>query len=135
MTPQSSTIFCGVPSVFMILAIKALVALYGVSSHFIWPFEEWLVLNFLQDLVYQLSKHRVNHLSNGKPRMPSKVSSGPVTIVFVQPEIHPLLKDNLSIPFPLLLIDPLILINSVHELTYIVYGFPSQRFPQAMLGR
>ena len=40
MTPQSSTVFHGVPSVLMVLAMKALVVLHGVFSHFIWPFEE-----------------------------------------------------------------------------------------------
>ena len=137
MTPQSSIVFCGVPSVLVVLVMKALVARHGVSSHFIWSFEEWLILDFLQDLVYWLSEHRVNHLSSGKPRMPSKVSSGPVTVVSVRPEIPPLLRDNLSLRFPLLLVllKPLILINLVHELTYTVSGFPGQRFPLAMLGR
>ena len=119
----------------MILAMKVLVALYGISSHFIWQFEKWLILNFLQDLVYWLLEHRVNHLSSGRPRMLNKVSSRPVIIVYVRLKIPHLLRDNLSLPFPLLLIflDPLILINSVHELMYTVSKFPGQRFPQAML--
>jgi len=87
--------------------------------------------------MYWFLEHRVNHLSSGRPRLPSKVSPGPVIAVSVQPEIPHLLRDNLSLPFPLLLVflDPLILINSVHELTYIVSRFLNQRFPQTMLGR
>ena len=83
------------------------------------------------------SQNTVNHLSSGRPRMPRKISSGPVIVVFVQPEIPPILKDNLSFSFPLLLVllDSLILFNSVHELTYTVNKFPDQRFPQTMLSR
>ena len=125
------------PSVLVVLAIKTLIALQGVTSHLIWPFKKWLVFYFLQDLVFWFSEHRVNHLSSGRPRFPSKVSLRPVIIVSVRPEIPSLLRDNLSLPLPLLLvfIDPLILINSVHELTYIVSWFPNQRLPQTMLDR
>ena len=40
MIPQSSTILCGVSLVLVVLAIKALIASHGVSSHLIWPFKE-----------------------------------------------------------------------------------------------
>ena len=121
----------------MVLAMKALIALHGANSHLIWSFKEWLVLDFLQELVYWLLEHSVNHLSSSKPRLPSKVSLRPVIVVSTRAEIPHLLKDNLILPFPLLLIllDPLILINSVHELMYAVSRFPNQRLPQTMLGR
>ena len=46
MTPQSPTILCGVSSLLVVLAMDALVALRRVSSHLIWPFKIWLILNF-----------------------------------------------------------------------------------------
>ena len=127
MTPQSSTIFCGVPLVLVVLAMKALVVLHRISSHLIWPFKEWFVLDFFQDLVYWFSEHRVNHLSSGRSQLPSKISLGLVIIVSVRLEIPHLLRDNLSLPLPLLLVflDLFILINSVHELTYTISRFPN----------
>ena len=115
------------PSVLVVLAMKALIALHGITFHLIWSFKEWLVLDFLQDLVYWFSEHLVNNLSNGRPRLLSKISLGPLIIVSVRLEIPPLLRNNLSLPFPLLLVflNLLTLINSVHELTYTVSRFPS----------
>ena len=52
MIPHISIIFCGVSLVLVLLAIKALIAPQGVSYHFIWPFEERLILNLLQNLVH-----------------------------------------------------------------------------------
>ena len=46
MTPQSPAILNNVPSFLVVLAIKTLVALRGVSSHLSWPLKIWLVLNF-----------------------------------------------------------------------------------------
>ena len=59
-----------------------------------------------------------------------------VIIVSVQPEILPLLKDNLSLSFPLLLVflNPIVLINLVHELAHTSNKFASQRFPYIVLG-
>ena len=87
--------------------------------------------------MYWLSEYRANHLSSGRPRLPNKVSSGLVIFVSVRPKIPHILRDNLSLPFPLLLVllDPLILVNSIHELTYTVNRFLDQKYPQTMLGR
>ena len=51
----------------------------------------------------------------------NKVSSGLIIVVFIQPEIPHILKDNLSLSFSLLLVflDSLIFINTVHELTFL----------------
>ena len=102
----------------MVMAVEVLVALCTVSSHFVWPFEERFVLNLLQNLPDRLSKHCTNHLDIGRPRLSCMISSRPVIIVSVRPEIPHFLKDNLSLPFSLLLVifDSLVLINSVHEL-------------------
>ena len=106
--------------VLVVLVIKTLIVPQGVSCHLVWSFEEWLILNLLKDLMHRFSKHRINHLGTSRPRLPSKVPSRLVVIVLVQPEIHSLLRDNLSLTFPLLLVflNPLILINPVHELAH-----------------
>ena len=54
-----------------------------------------------------------------------------VVAVSIRHEIPPLLRNNLSLSFPLLLVflNPLILINSVHELVHTSAEFASQRFP------
>ena len=56
MIPQSSTVFGVMSSFLVVLAMKTLVALYEVSSHFFWPFKVWLILDLLQYLIYWLSE-------------------------------------------------------------------------------
>ena len=81
--------------------------------------------------MHRFSEHRINHLGTGKPRLPSKVPSSSVVIVLVQLEILPLLRDNLSPTFPLLLVflNPLILVNLVHELAHTSDRLSHQRLP------
>ena len=81
MTLQRLAIFSGVPSLLVVLAMKTLVALRGVSSHLVQPLKVWLALNFLQDLVYWLSEHSTNYLSSSRPRITRKVSLRSVVIV------------------------------------------------------
>ena len=50
--PKVPTIFCTMSMILVVLTIQALIALHGVSSHLIWPLEEWLILDFLQNLMY-----------------------------------------------------------------------------------
>ena len=115
--------------------MKALVMLHRVSSHLIWPFKVRLILNPFQDLMHWFPKYRANHLSCSRPRLPSKVSSGPIIVISVRPEIPLMLKDNLSLPFPLLLVflDLLILINTVHESTHTPYNFLVNDFLKSCL--
>ena len=137
MVPQSSTVLSGIPSLLVVLVMKTLIAPHGVFFHLVWPFEVWLILDLLQDLMHWLSEHRVNRLRSCRPRLPSKIPSGSVIVVAVRPEIPPLLRDNLALPLALLLVlfDPFILIYPIHELAYTGSKFPNQRFSQAMLGR
>ena len=53
--------------------------------------------------------------------MPNKIPSGLVIIVFVRLEIPPVLRDNLSLSPPLLLVflNPFIFVNTVHKLTLL----------------
>ena len=86
--------------------------------------------------MYWLSKHSINCIRVGKSRLPCKVSPRLVIIVLIRPEIPHLLRDNLSLSFPLLLVflDPFIFVNLVHEFAYASNRLTSQRFPQIMLG-
>ena len=52
MVPQSSTILDGMPPLLVVLAMEALVVPQEVSFYFVWPFEVWLVLDLLQDLMH-----------------------------------------------------------------------------------
>ena len=118
MVPQIPTVFRSVPLVLMILAIKALFTSQGVFGHLVWPFEEWLVLHLLQNLMHWFSEYCINGLGVGRPRLSSKISLGPVFIESVRLEIPPPLRDNLSLSFTQLLIflNPFILVNTVHKL-------------------
>ena len=65
MVPQIPTNFCSISLVLVILAKEVLIALHGVSRHFIWPFKEWLILNLLENLMHRFPEHCVNCLSIG----------------------------------------------------------------------
>ena len=67
MVPQIPVVFGGISLVLVVMAIKVLIALHGISYHLIWPFEEQLILNLFQYLVHWLSEHSINYLSIGKP--------------------------------------------------------------------
>ena len=131
MVPQSSAVLSGMPSLLVVLAMKALIAPQGVSTHLIRPFEVWFVLDLLQNLMHWFSEHNVNHLRSCRPRLPSKIAPGFVIVVAVRSEIPHLLRDNLTFSLALLLIllNPLIPINSIHELAYTSNRLPSQRLP------
>ena len=116
--PSDLTILYGMPMILMILAIEVMVKLFRISYHLIWSFEKWFIFNLLQYLMHWLSEHCTNYLGIGRPQLTYIVPSRPVIIISVRPEIPPFLRDNLSLPFSLLLVifDPLVLINSVYEL-------------------
>ena len=120
----------------MILAMEALVAPQGVSSHFVWLFEVWLVLDFLQDLIHWFSEHNLNYLSSRRSRLSRKIPLGSVVVVLVRPEILPLLKDNLAFSLILLLVflDPFVLINAIHKSMNTLDRFLGQGLSQNMLG-
>lgn len=53
MITQSSTVFDSVPSVLMVLAVKTLITLGWISSHFIRSLEIRFILNLLKDLIHR----------------------------------------------------------------------------------
>ena len=124
-------------SFLMVLAMKTLVVPHWVSSHLVWLFEVRLILDLLQDLIYWLSEYRVNLLRSHRPRFPSKIPSRFVIIVSVRPEIPHILKDNLSLSFPLLLVflNPLAFVTTIHKSTHTPYRILGQGLSQIMLGR
>ena len=87
--------------VLVVLTIQILIALHRVSSHLIRPLEEWLILDFLQDLGYQFSEYSVNLLHIGRSVLPFEISPPAVVVVSVRPEIPPFLRDNFLLSFPL----------------------------------
>ena len=122
------------PPLLVVLAMKTLVTPHGVSSHFFWSFELWLIFYLFQDLMYWLPEHRVYHLRSCRPRLPSKIPSGPIIVVPIQLEIPHLLRDNLILSFALLLVflDPLVLINTIHKPMNTPYRLLGQGFSQIM---
>ena len=86
--------------------------------------------------MYWISEHNIYHLRGCKLRLPNKIPTRSTVVVTVRLEIPHLLRDNLTLSFALLLVlfNPLVLVNLIHELAYTVDRFPSQRLPQAMFG-
>ena len=136
MVPQISAILGSVSMVLMIMAIKALITPYRISCHLIQSFEERLVFNLLQNLLYWLSEHSINCLGVGRSWLPKKIFPRSVIIDPVRPKILPLLSDHLSLSFPLYLVFlyPSVLVNPIHKLVHTGNRLTSQRFPQIMLG-
>ena len=135
MVPQVSTILDSVPMVLMIMAIEALITPHRISCHLVRPFEEWLVCNPFQNLLYWFLEHSIHCLSVGRFWLPNKIFPRSVIIGPVQPEIPPLLRDHLCLSFPLrlvLLYFP-VHVNPIHKLMYTDKRFTCQRFPQTML--
>ena len=50
--PKVFAVFCSMFVVLVVLTIQTLIVLHKVSSHLIRPLEEWLILDFLQNLMY-----------------------------------------------------------------------------------
>ena len=67
MIQQSSTIFYGVSLLLVVLVMKALIMLHRVSSHLIWSFKVWLILNLFLDLMHWFPEYCANHLSSNRP--------------------------------------------------------------------
>ena len=83
MIPKIPIVLDCVSLILVVLAIKALVAIGGVPCHLIWPFEVWLTLDFLQNLMYWLLEYHVNHLRSHGPRLPGEIPPRSVMVVSV----------------------------------------------------
>ena len=81
-------------------------------------------------------EYNSNHLGGNQVRVLGKISPRSTAIVPIRPEIPPLLGDHLSLSLFLLLIllDPFLLVDTIHELTHAPNRLPCQRFSQIVLG-
>ena len=115
---QVPTVLGGMPRFLVVLAIQALITLYGISCHLIRPFEECLISYLLQDLMYWVSEHSVYCLPVGRPRLPCKISLWSVVVESVRSKISSLPKDDFCFTFSkqLVFLNPFILVNPVNEL-------------------
>ena len=131
MVPQCSAVLGGMSPFLVVLAVKALVVPQRVSTHSAWPSKVWLAFYLLQNLMYRFAEHSIDCLRSCKPRLPGKISPRSVIVVTILPKIPLLLRDNLTLSLTLLLVlfNPLILINPIHELAYTDDKFSSQRLP------
>ena len=102
--------------VFVVLAIKVLVSLYGLSCHLIRPSKVWFTLDFFQQLMHWFSEYSPDVLRIGCLRLPREVSLQAIIGVSVRPEIPIFLRDNLLLSFALHLafFYSLILIDLIH---------------------
>ena len=121
MITENSTIFGGMPTILVVLTVKTLVTLGGITSHLVWPLEVRFTLYLFKDLVNWLLEHRTNHLSIRVPKVTSKISPRSAITIPLYPRIFSVSRNNLCLPLPLLLIllNLFMLINSIHELTHI----------------
>ena len=122
--------------VLVVLAIKVLVSLCRLSRHLIRPSKVWFTLDFFLHLMHQFSKYSPDVLHVGRLRLPCEISHRVTVDVSVQPEIPPLLRDNLlfSLALHLVFFYSLVLIDPIHQLAHVGGKLASQGFPQAMLG-
>ena len=122
--------------VLMVMAIEALITPHRISCHLVRPFEERLILNLLQNLLYWFLKHSIHRLSVSRSWLPNKIFPRSVIMRSVRLEIPHLLRDHLlfSLPLQLVLLYTSVLINPIHKLSHTSNRLTSQRFPQTMLG-
>ena len=121
--------------VLVVLAIKVLVSLCGLSRHLIRPSKVWFTLDFFQQLMHWFSEYSPDILRIGCLRLPCEISPQVTVGVLVRPEIPHLLKDSLllSLALHLVFFYSLVLIDLIHQLAYASGRLASQGFPQAML--
>ena len=121
--------------VLVVLAIKVLVSLYGLSYHLIRPSKLWFALNFFQHLMHWFLEYGPDVLRIGCLRLPCEISPQAIVGVSVRPKILPLLRDNLllSLAQHLVFFYPLVLIDLIHQLAHAGGKLASQGFLQAML--
>ena len=121
--------------ILMILTVKTLVTLRGVTFHYVWPLKVWLSFYLLKDLMNRLLEHYTNHLHTRIPNLSSKIPHGSIFIISLRHEISLVKRSNLCLPFPLLLIifDPIVLVKWIHKLAHALRRFHCQGLSQIML--
>ena len=110
------------------------VQLCGLSRHLIQPSKVWFALDFFQHFMHWFSEYSPDVLRVGCLRLPCEISPRMTVGVSVQPEIPPLLRDNLllSLALHLVFFYSLVLIDPIHQLAHAGGRLVSQGFPQAI---
>ena len=111
----------------------------GSPPHFIWPFEVCFNLYLLKNLMHKLLEYCVDHLGNRKPSMSSKISPRSIVIIPLKPKVSLVRRSHFCLPLPLplllIILNPFMFINPIHELTHALHWFLCQGLPQFMLSR
>ena len=117
--------------VLVILAIKVLISLRGLSRHLIQPSKVWLVLDFFQHLIHWFSEYNPDILRIGCLQLPYEISPRAIVGISIRPEIPPLLRDDLllSLTLQLVFLYSLVLINPIHQLAHAGGKLASQGLP------
>ena len=70
--------------------------------------------------MHGFSEYSTHHMGGSRAKVPGKISPRSIAIVHIRPKIPPLLGDHLSLSLSLLLIlfDPFVLADTIHELTH-----------------
>ena len=118
--PKFLAILRDMSVVFVVLAIKVLVSLYGLSCHLIRPSKVWFTLDFFQQLMHWFSEYSLDVLRIGCLRLPCEISPRATVGVSVRPEIPHFLRENLllSLALHLVFFYLLVLIDSIHQLAH-----------------
>ena len=107
--------------VLVVLAIKVLVLLCGLSHHLIRPSKVWFAFDFFQHLMHWFSQYSFDVLRIGCLRLPCEISPRATVGVSVRPEIPYLLRKYLflSLALHLFFFYSLVLIDLIHQLAHV----------------
>ena len=107
--------------VLVVLAIKVLVSLCGLSRHLIRTSKVWFAFDFFQHLMHWFSEYNPNVLRIGCLRLPCEISPRATIGVSVRPEIPHLLRKYLflSLALHLFFFYSLVLIDPIHQLAHV----------------
>ena len=72
--PEVPTILRGMSVVLVVLAIKVLVSLCGLSRHLIWSSKVWFAFDFFQHLMHWFLEYSPDVLRVGYLRLPCEIS-------------------------------------------------------------
>ena len=106
--------------VLVVLAIETLIVLGWVPSHFNRSFEIRLILYLFKDPIYRLLEYQADHLGISSQGLIDEVSLRLIMASPIKSRISPFRREDfgLSLSLHLILLDSLMLINTIHELAH-----------------
>ena len=128
--PKVPTIFCSMSVVLVVLTIQTLIALHRVSNHLIQPLEEWPILDFLQNLMYQFFEYSVTFCVLVDPYCPVKSLLGLLLLYWSDLKSLPFWGITFSFPFPYRWSSSTLLYLSIRSISCrtLVTGLPIKDF-------